>query len=85
MKDIAKEENNDDVISENVSTNQLSAVMRGGECFGQIFNDDHTVYSPLRQRSSWNTEQRLVAPVQGGLCHKALAVLCVPIQVGPVY
>ena len=30
-------------------------------------------------------ELRLVAPVQGGLCHKALAVLCVPIQVGPVY
>ncbi len=31
------------------------------------------------------TELRLVAPVQGGLCHKALAVLYVPIQVGPVY
>ncbi len=30
-------------------------------------------------------ELRLVAPVQGGLCHKALAVLYVPIQVGPVY
>ena len=37
----------------------------------------------------WNVpkdaELRLVAPVQGGLCHKALAVLYVPIQVGPVY
>ena len=30
-------------------------------------------------------ELRLVAPVQGGLCHKALAALYVPIQVGPVY
>jgi hypothetical protein len=47
MKEIATEENNDDVVStENVSTSQLEC---GDEkCYGQIFNDDHTVYSPQR-------------------------------------
>jgi len=41
----------------------------------------------LRENRLGNEERelRLVAPVQGGLCHKALAVLYVPIQVGPVY
>ncbi len=48
-------------------------------------NPSHSARPPSQRRPAHPTELRLVAPVQGGLCHKALVVLYVPIQKGPVY
>jgi hypothetical protein len=38
MKEIAKEEDNDYVGSEIVSTSQLNSRLGGGKCYGQIFS-----------------------------------------------
>ncbi len=57
------------LLSQETINSTLSSVAVGISCGG-----------PLGEKAL-----RLVAPVQGGLCHKALAVLYVPIQVGPVF